>query len=37
MSDISEIYICAHNILELEYILPNAFFTTSETECEIIV
>ena len=32
MSAISETYNCAHNILELEDILPNVSFTTSETE-----
>ena len=32
MSAISETYNRAHNNLELVYILPNVFFTTSGTE-----
>ena len=32
MSAISEIYNCAHNILELVDILPNVSFKASETD-----
>ena len=32
MSAISETYKGAHNVLELVDILPNVYFTTSETE-----
>ena len=31
MSAITEIYNCAHNILELVAVLPNVSFKTSET------
>ena len=34
MSDISETYNCAHNILELVDILLSVSFKTSETECD---
>ena len=32
MSAMTEIYNCAHNILELVAILPNVSFKTSETK-----
>ena len=32
MNGISETYNRTHNILKLEYVLPNASFTASETE-----